>query len=168
MSNSKQKKQKHSLWESILLHLGEIMICGIFGILGTVFLGVSLVSFVSTFSEQMSMAETTATIIGFVDDGGSQYPYVSYEANGKQYETRLLYTDSFLKIGDEIPIRYRPDSPHIPRSTGVLAYLFGIGFAIVGLPFAIIAVLLGIFFSKLSKDQQQLAYSDEEDTETDE
>ena len=168
MSNSKQKKQNHSLWESILLHLGEIMICGIFGILGTVFLGVSLVSFVSTFSEQMSMAETTATIIGFVDDGGSQYPYVSYEANGKQYETRLLYTDSFLKIGDEIPIRYRPDSPHIPRSTGVLAYLFGIVFAIVGLPFAIIAVLLGIFFSKLSKDQQQLAYSDEEDTETDE
>ena len=135
--------------------------CGIFGFLGTLFLVIGIVDFVSVNAEQKNTVETTATIIGFVYKTDSNYPVVTYEANGEQYETRLTFVDSTMKEGDRIQILYNPQSPEEAHPTGVIAYLFGICFGGIGGVFVIIAVVLGLlFFSPSSSLKLEIPDSD--------
>ena len=138
--------------------------CSTFGLPATVLLSIGVFFLGSTFMEQMSMAETTATIIDFVDDRGDRYPYVTYEVNGKQYEDELIITDSSLKAGDKIRIRYDPYKPNIAQPTDfdtlLFTYFHGILFTAIGLPFALITVMVAIFVFKSSN---RISESEEDD-----
>ena len=95
----------------------------IFLIIGVIFVIIALAS--SLGGRSKTYEKTTAVITGFDRDG---YPYVASQVDGKEYESRLNFQSSGMRMGDRISVRYEPDAPHRVSSVkgnAVFGYIFG-------------------------------------------
>lgn len=98
----------------------------LFTLIGVIFLGVSLFSFIS-FSQFRSHAVPAQGTIRYI---ASEAVLITYEANGQEMTRELGYRSSSMKAGDSVSIYYDPMQPeHIETAASlVLSWAFlGVG-----------------------------------------
>lgn len=127
------------------------LVLTVFSILGVAFIVIAVLAFISAKNKQETYVETTAVITDFDRD---DYPYVAYTVYGKEYETRLSYSSSTMRLGQEMKIAYDPENPYDVMATGFGAYLISIVFGFIGIIFVIISGSI-IVVGKRKKKQEE-------------
>ncbi len=122
----------------------EIMVFKVFAFIGLIFLIIGSIICLNLFNYDNKI-ET----VGKIEKINESSIIVSYEVEGKSYETTLNYHNSTLKEGNNIKIYYDEDSPD---NIGIksLNYIFLI-FPLFGLIFMLIGLILIIRKSKEKK-----------------
>lgn len=127
-----------------LMRLGGVIFLGV----GLLFFVLGLVFFLTEQKKTATYVETTGVITDFNRDG---YPYVAYEANGRTYEQRSNYTSSSMRVGDEIAVRYDPQSPNRMEAGGAIVWLMPILFMGMGGLF----IVIGVFWLWFFRDRRE-------------
>ena len=125
----------------------------IFSVVGLIFFiaGIAMTSYDTNFKKDA--LETTAVISSIEtyrdSDGDTSHKvYVKYTVDGKEYEERLNYYSSGMRMGNEIQIYYKPEQPN--RILGKSEFSFpGLIFSLMG--FICAAIGLVFIFNKVMK-----------------
>ncbi|MEG0614397.1 MAG: DUF3592 domain-containing protein [Oscillospiraceae bacterium] len=139
---------------------GEIILMGIlFVVLGAAALIFSLVLMNQHTQFMKTAIETNATITNITStrrtNNSSSHTkrkhtvYISYEVDGKEYDTTLKHFNSSMDVGDEVPVYYNPKNPEKIQgmSSNFVEYLF----AGVSILFIVIGILILFFTLKKKK-----------------
>lgn len=121
----------------------------IFTIVGLVFLGVA----VGTFFSSQKFYEHAVSAEGEISKISRDQVYVSYEAEGEEFDSRLGFYSSAMRVGDPITVYYHPEDPSVIRtkSSRMISWIFGgVGAAVLitGI------ILIVASFRKKSRENQ--------------
>ena len=132
------------------------IILTVFGAIGVLFIAIAVFAFFNEKTKQETYVVTTAEITGF---NGDDYPYITYTVDGKEYENRLNYSSSSMKVGQQIKIAYDPHDPYSITTTGLSAYLLTLIFGFIGTVFVIISIaMIAINRRRKKQEEEQLGY----------
>ena len=107
----------------------------IFLIVGLVFLLIGAFIYDRQKAGEKTMQEGTGVIVSFSQHG---YPYIIYELNGETYKAQLGFSSSGMKPGDELSIRFDPQTPEHVEIGGWGALFLPVMFMGMGALFSLI------------------------------